>query len=141
MHNAPAVSYPAGRSSFAGGAMLLAWIFAGAGLVAWRMQVQAPAAALIAGGAVFVASGAFASRAWLRTPAGTVSWDGLGWTWTARSGAQPGTPEVALDVQRVMLLRWRGRSERPQWLWLEQETRPDHWDDFRRAVYSRASPP
>jgi hypothetical protein len=141
MHNAPAVSYPVGRSSFAGRVMLLVWIIAAAGLAAWRMQVQASFVAVLVAGTVFVASGAFALRAWLRSPPGTLSWDGLAWTWSIASCAHSGTPQVALDAQRVMLLRWLGGSGRPQWLWLEKASRPTHWDDFRRAVYSRASPP
>jgi hypothetical protein len=141
MHNAPAVSYPVGRSSFAGRLMLLAWMFSAAGLVVWRMQVQASPAALAAAVAALIASGTFALRSWLRSPIGTLAWDGLGWTWSIERGAQPGIPKVALDAQRVILLRWLGGSGKPEWLWLEQASRPARWDDLRRAVYSRASPP
>jgi toxin CptA len=141
MHNAPAVSYPVGRSSFAGRLMILAWSFAVAGLVAWQMQVQASPVALALAVAILIASGASALRSWLRSPEGTLAWDGLGWTWSIDSGAQAGTPDVALDAQRVLLLRWLGGSGKPKWLWLERASRPARWDDLRRAVYSRASPP
>ena len=121
--------------------MLLAWFFAAAGLVAWGMQVQPSPAALAGASATLLASGLVAARSWLRSPAGSLAWDGLGWTWSIDAAAHAGTPEVALDAQRVLLLRWLGDSGKPQWLWLERGSRPGRWDDFRRAVYSRASPP
>lgn len=141
MHDAPAVSYPAGRSFVAGATMFLAWAAGCAGLVAWRVQAQATPVAFAAAAAVLMAGGIFAWRAWLRSPRGMLSWDGLGWTWAGASAAQPGAPEVALDAQRLMLLRWRGGAGAAQWLWLERRAQPARWDDLRRAVYSRASSP
>ena len=140
MHNAPAVSYPVGRSSFALAAMTVAWLAGAAGIALWSLQSQVRSAAAIAAVGVLLAAGLVALRTWLRSPRGTLSWDGLGWTWTTTADAQAGQPEVALDTQRVLLLRWDG-ARRPEWLWLERAAQPARWNDLRRAVYSRASPP
>jgi hypothetical protein len=144
MHNAPAVTYPAGRSFFAFAAMLAIWFLAAAGVALWSVQVQWTLLRMALAFAVLAATAAIALRSWLRTPAGTLSWDGLGWTWTgAKAEGDAGTPEVALDAQRLLLLRWWGsarHARHAQWLWLERSARPALWDDLRRAVYSRARP-
>jgi hypothetical protein len=140
MHDAPAVSYPAGRSFFALAAILVLWLLGATGIALW--SVRAPVAPLhlaIVWGAV-IATGAIALRSWFRSPAGTLSWNGQGWTWTrVNSGSDAGTPEAVLDAQHRLLLRWRGAGI-VQWLWLERSARPAAWDDLRRAVYSRARP-
>jgi toxin CptA len=140
MHNAPAVSYPVGRSPFALAAMTLAWLAGAVGIALWAVQAQVASASVVAASAVLAACGLIALRSWLRSPRGTIAWDGLCWTWTIASEAQSGTPEVALDAQRVLLLRCNG-GRRAQWLWLERGAQPARWNDLRRAVYSRASPP
>jgi hypothetical protein len=139
MHNAPSVSYPAGRCASAGAAIAVIWSAGAAGIVLWSMQARVAPAALAAACLMLLAGGALAWRAWLRSPVGTLSWDGQGWSWVADTGAQAGTPELALDGQRVLLLRWQGAG-RAQWLWLERSALPARWDDLRRAVYSRARP-
>jgi hypothetical protein len=121
--------------------MGFAWFVGAAGVAAWQWQVQASPARVFAAVAIVAAAGVFAARKWLRTPQGLLAWDGLGWTWTVVSGACAGEPEVVLDAQRVLLLRWRGAEGPIQWLWLERGAQPARWDDLRRAVYSRASPP
>jgi hypothetical protein len=140
MHNAPAVSYPAGRSRLAGAVMLAAWLAGVAGLAMWASQVQAAAAAFAAVWCAAVAVGGIAWRGWLRSPVGTLTWDGESWSWSAGAITQAGMPEVALDAQRLLLLRWNAPAGRTSWLWLERAGLPARWDDLRRAVYSRASP-
>src|SRR2546421_10055169 len=108
MHSAPAVSYPVARSALAGIAMLAVWLTGAAGMALWILHGgPAPVIALSAVGAA-LAIGAIVLRAWLRSPAGTLAWDGESWSWTTRVGSQSGKPEVALDAQRVLLLRWQG---------------------------------
>jgi hypothetical protein len=140
MHSAPSVTYPVGRSRFALAFVVLAWLAGAAGVAAWRIGVAAPALQVFAAVAAVVAFGAAALHGWLRSPAGTLSWDGAGWTWSGPAGAESGSPRTVLDAQRVMLLRWDcGRTTR--WLWLERAMQPSSWDDLRRAVYSRVPTP
>ena len=140
MHSAPAVSYPVGRSRFALLLAAVAWLAGVAGVVAWRMQVPASLTESLVVAFAVVAGGAAAFHGWARSPTGTLSWDGADWTWSAAAGAEAGSVQAVLDIQRVMLLRWNaGRVTR--WLWLERAMRPSSWDDVRRAVYSRVPKP
>ena len=145
MHAAPSVNYPVGRSAFA---LALAAVLIGLGAlaaVAWTLQAaeagwrQALAFAAVAG------CGSAALAAWWRSPAGMLRWDGAGWGWLdgGEEGGEPrpGHPEIALDLQNRLLLRWKPEEGRVRWLWLEQAGSPAHWDALRRAVYSRASAP
>jgi len=139
MHGAPSVSYPVGRSRFAGAALLAAWCAGAAGVAAWRLHVEPAAPVLLAAVAAVLLPGALALRSWLRSPCGTLAWSGAEWTWTGAGTSESGTPEAVLDLQRRMLLRWSAPGG-IRWLWLERDARPAAWDDVRRAVYSRASP-
>ena len=142
MHSAPSVSYPVGRSPFAlratlllaGGALLVAtaWSVQAGGL-GWR---QAAAFALV------FACASFSWGAWRRSHTGVLQWDGLGWTWQDAAGdAATGRPDIALDLQSRLLLRWRPAGGGVRWLWVERASAPSHWEALRRAVYSRASAP
>jgi hypothetical protein len=140
MHNAPAVSYPAGRSSLAGAVTLAAWLAGAAGVAVWVAQVRAAPGIVFAACAATAVLGALAWRGWWLSPVGTLAWDGESWTWSTGRETQAGQPEVALDAQRILLLRWRGPARRATWLWLDRARLPARWDDLRRAVYSRAGP-
>ena len=140
MHSAPSVSYPVGRSRFAGALLLLIWLLAASATGLWWTQLQAPgwrvgAAALLSAGA-----GALAAWNWWHAPKGTLAWDGETWSWLAQARLEPGEPEVSLDLQRWLLLRWSS-GHLKRWLWLERAASAERWDDLRRAVYSRARPP
>lgn len=138
MHRAPSVCYPVGRSAFAlrllalillaGLAANLAWAFQSS--IGWRQ-----ATGLLA----VLACAALGLHGWRRSPAGLLRWDGDGWTWEQDETAATGTPELALDLQARLLLRWRPDEGRARWLWLERASDVSHWDALRRAVYSRAS--
>ena len=138
MHGAPSVAYPVGRSAFAG------WLLAGlllAGLatsLAWCLATP-PGWRQAASFAALLACGAFALAAWWRSPSGMLHWDGAGWSWDEGLRVEAGRPELALDLQGRLLLRWRPDAGRGRWLWLEQASDASHWAALRRAVYSRAS--
>jgi hypothetical protein len=141
MHAAPSVSYPVGRSAFAG---VLLVLLAGAGcaaVLAFTLQSASFGWRQAAGWAAMAAASLWAAWAWLRSARGTLRWDGLSWGWEEGGSAGAGQPEIALDLQARMLLRWRAERGRTRWLWLERESAPSHWDALRRAVYSRATPP
>jgi hypothetical protein len=138
MHAAPSVSYPVGRSPFAG------WVLAGlwlAGLLAagaWSLQ-SGSGWRQLAAFAALVACGSLAWHGWLRSPRGMLRWDGAAWTWEEGGSVLAGHPAIALDLQSRLLLRWRADGAGTRWLWLEQASASSHWDALRRAVYSRAS--
>ena len=142
MHNAPPVTYPLGRSHFQGFAVLGLWL-AGVGVLAlwWR---AAPAAdwRLWSALAVVLAAGVAAGWAWLHSPVGQLRWDGQDWR-RESLGYQSGTPVrelvVALDFQRVMLLRLENQDHATLWLWAGRSAQPERWLDLRRAVHAQHS--
>ena len=139
MHAPPSVTYPVGRSAFAARA---AAVLVAAGLAAalvFSLQSDALWRPLAAYAAV-VASAALGWRAWLRSPVGLLRWDGIGWSWDEGATSVAGRPDIALDLQSRLLLRWRGEGG-VRWLWVERASDVSHWDALRRAVYSRASTP
>ena len=117
--------------------MLGMWGIGLAGVVGWSVLAQPTWPRILLAIAVAALTGAVAGRAWFRTTAGMLSWDGEGWSWAERTHTEIGAPEVALDAQRILLLRWVA-AKRVRWFWLERTVLPARWDDLRRAVYSRA---
>jgi hypothetical protein len=138
MHNAPSVSYPAGRSRLAAALLLGLWLLGCAAAALWQFHRPDPwrLATMLA---VLCATGAFAAWQWWHAPSGTLAWDGEGWTWSVHPQAATAAVEVGLDLQRALLLRWNC-SDASQWIWLDRDTRAERWDDLRRAIYSRARP-
>jgi len=138
MHSAPSVSYPVGRSPFAGwasaGLALLGLLVAGG----WTLQ-SGFGWRQLAAFATVLACGALAWHGWLRSPCGVLRWDGLAWSWEEGGAVAPGRPELALDLQSRLLLQWRPEGGGARWLWIEREAAPSDWEALRRAVYSRAS--
>ena len=146
MHSAPSVIYPVGRSRFAGAMLGAIWLLASAAILAWTSFTPVPGWRQLLAACLLAACGLAALGGWLRSPAGTLAWDGGGWRWADRAlerGAaddgQAGRPELALDLQARMLLRWVPTQGRTLWLWTERDAAPSHWDALRRAVYSRAN--
>ena len=141
MHAAPSVTYPVGRSAFAG--LLLACVAAAglAAVLAFTLQSDGFGWRQAAAWAAWAAAVLPAATAWLRSAHGALRWDGLAWQWDEGGRAMPGQPEIALDLQSRLLLRWGGEGSATRWLWLERTSAPSHWDALRRAVYSRASAP
>jgi toxin CptA len=140
MHHAPSVSYPVGRSSWAGVLLFLVWMAGVAASAAW-LASGAPGWAPLAIVPALAATGGAAAWAWWRQPAGLLAWDGAHWTLASgpSPGLDPGALEVALDLQALLLVRWSAGG-RGSWLWLEKRRLPTRWDALRRAVYSPAEP-
>jgi hypothetical protein len=138
MHNAPSVTFPVERPRFAGLAAGGVWLAGAAATLLWILQADAAGWRQALAVAALALAGVWALWAWLATPVGELRWDGTSWTGPAGSSAD--MLEVALDLQRVLLVRM-APGGRAQWLWLERSRCPHAWMELRRAVYSRARPP
>ena len=138
MHNAPSVNYPVGRPRLAGLLAAGLWLAGSAATLWWLHESQTAGWRHLLAAAVLLASGTCAFLSWWRSPQGELAWDGAAWTGPTGTGADG--VEVALDLQRVLLVRLR-TAHRSHWLWLERSRCPHRWLDLRRAVYSRARAP
>ena len=137
MHNAPAVTYPVGRSSIRGALGLVLWLLGVAAVTGWALT--APDARLVvAAASLCLGVAMLAAVSWWRTEAGQLKWDGDDWQLHLHGRADGGKPVVALDLQACLLLRWQAAGGTGGWLWLDRASAPARWDDLRRAVYSRA---
>ena len=112
---------------------------AAAANLAWTLSTPVPDWRQLLAACVLAACGFAALAGWLRSPAGTLAWDGGAWRWEQGAGGEAGQPELALDLQARMLLRWVPAEGRQRWLWVERNAAQSHWDALRRAVYSRAN--
>lgn len=142
---APSVQYPLRRSRVLG-ALLLALLFIGAGVVAAWVGFGARDAVLSAAVALglWLLAAAGAAHFWWSQTRGVLQFDGQAWTLgqTAKSFSGPlalsVAPEVLLDLQAHLWVRVAPIRHSSQWLWLERSSQPERWMDLRRAVYSRA---
>ncbi len=139
MHNAPAVSYPVGRSRFQGGLVGLAtWGGTIAGLL-WRHQTD-PVVWLQWLFAFTIGLTSYAAaRFWYRAPTGTLRWDGRAWSWYSGKAPISGAVTVYLDLQYFMLLSLRTEGGERIWLWPERRTEARYWNALRQAVFSRGA--
>jgi hypothetical protein len=135
MHAAPSVTYPVGRSRFAGALLAAVWLLGGAAILAWTFATPLPGWRHLLAACVLAAAGFAALVGWLRSPRGSLAWDGSDWRWEGAAGE----PALALDLQARMLVRWIPAQGRPLWLWLERDAALSHWDALRRALYSRTT--
>lgn len=141
MHAAPSVSYPVGRSAFAAMLLVLLAAVGLAAVLAFTLQSAALGWRQAAGWTALVAASLFAGMAWRRSASGVLHWDGVSWQWEEGGAMGTGRPEIALDLQSRLLLRWCPEGGSARWFWLERASAPSHWDALRRAVYSRSSLP
>ncbi|MDP1564871.1 MAG: hypothetical protein Q8L91_01230 [Polaromonas sp.] len=145
MHNAPPVAYPLGRSHFQGWALAGFWLAGLLVILGWWLGAPGFDWRIGWALAALVAAGVAAWLGWRNAPVGQLHWDGQFWRWES-PGYQTGTPvlalSVALDLQRILLIRLDNHDHASMWLWAHQSACPEHWLDLRRAVYSRrkASP-
>jgi toxin CptA len=134
MHGAPSVTYPVGRSRFAGLLAAVVCALPAVVLAAWGLAADALNWRHAVGAGCWVVAACACILQWRRAPAGTLSWDGGAWHW---NGVAIPAPRAAVDLQRWMLLE-AGKGG-PGWLAVDQDAAPSHWDALRRALYSPAS--
>ncbi len=137
MHNAPAVSYPVGRSHFEG---LLIAVVGSAGLLVtmtWIWQVQQFGVGQVLGLTACLFSTSLTFWRWWHTPSGRLTWDGKAWTWTSDATSLAVSPVVIIDVQSVMLLFLKQHPGSDIWLWPERKKFPQRWLTLRRSLFNQ----
>ena len=156
MHNAPSVIYPVGRCRFLAAFMALLAL-AGLGmLLLWWTAVRhaslAQAWTASAGAVLWLVWATWATRDWRRSHRGRLEWDSQAPTaslaladgqgvWRWRDGACVEATRLdgvalAVDLQRLALLRLRIAGRDSRWIWVEQRCEPARWNDLRRALHS-----
>ncbi|WP_232076689.1 hypothetical protein [Variovorax sp. PBL-H6] len=75
-----------------------------------------------------------------RVSSDVLDFDGSRWSIRGATGSQAARARIALDGQSWLLVRMTGMGDACRWMWLEQRTMPDRWQNLRRAVYSRPIP-
>jgi hypothetical protein len=136
MHNAPAVTYPVGRSHFQVLLTSALLLLAVAVLGVWCWLVERPdwRQALVAG--IWLACAGLALCG-LRWPSlGILRWDGQNWFLESGGMVLTGSVLPRLDWQAGVLLEFSAPSHRVRWLWLEREQQALRWDALRRALWA-----
>ena len=140
MHNAPAVSFPVGRSRIQGWALGAAWVAGAAVCACWASVIDAAGWRYSLALAMPLVTGVLAWFGWQRQIGGSLHWDGICWQLEtpplASTASLMGQVAVHLDFQRFMLLSLRPDNDAVRWLWLDQCADVAHWQAFRRAVHS-----
>ena len=139
MHNAPAVSYPVGRSHFQK-VLLLAVVLAGAFTqIAWWLLSLGHGAGHGLGFLLWLVFGVWAFWAVWHTPQRQLVWDGQDWRLHSGALSQLVTPRVILDSQHSMLVYLRPHTGLSEWVWPEQKMQPERWLALRRALFNPVS--
>ncbi|WP_198971006.1 hypothetical protein [Xylophilus sp. ASV27] len=144
MHTAPAVRYPVMRSGRAGALQAALWLPGAAAVAGWMASAPklGPPQVLAAG--LLLATAFACLRARRRSPPGQLGWDGQHWRWEGASSG-PGLPEgtlsLHLDLQSLVLVRFRPARGGPLWLWLDRRALPGRWHALRCALHARVPAP
>lgn len=139
MHNAPAVSFPVGRSPFQGGLLGLLIGLGFFAVVIWTFESENPDWRHCMAACSCVVISVWVGWSWWRTAIGSFSWDGVAWHWTVGTQSVRVLPETVLDLQSTLLLRLHVDENRGiAWVWLDRASGPSRWMALRRAIYCRA---
>jgi hypothetical protein len=136
MFGPPSVSFKVDRSWWQ---TAVGTIFGGFGAVTTLGMALSPHHfslwAVASAGFAWTASVWMFYRAWRDAPVGTLQWDGAHWHWADGVDYSVTTINVAMDLQRWVLIRLERASASPVWLWLEQGTEESgNWIALRRAL-------
>ena len=139
MHNAPAVTYPVGRSHFQAWLTGVFLLLAAAVLGLWSLLADRPYWHQAVAAGIWLACAGLAVHS-LRWPSlGVLRWDGQNWHWESSGTVLAGSVLPRLDWQAGLLLEFRAPSYRVRWLWLERDSQALRWDALRRALWSRGT--
>ena len=145
MHTAPPVRYPVKPSQLRrvceGGVFILALLC----ITFWVYQAEPSRLQVLGALCLCMTALAFMVRSMADAREGELVWDGANWM---LHSTVPGefvcaggrTLHVVLDLQGILLLRWRPVGVwRSEWIWLERHSASSDWHMLRCAVYSRAA--
>jgi hypothetical protein len=137
MYNAPAVSYPVGRSHFK---RLITWallLLALSMLGFWCQQAPRLSWPQGLGLGVWLLAVVLALHDASHPPQGHLSWDEREWQWAFAGQSWTVAVRPQLDGQRWILLALSGAPTGSDWLWVERAHDPMHWDALRRALWAQ----
>jgi len=141
MYNAPAVSYPVGRSRFQTGLTLVV-VVAGAIVQAiWWWMSNEHGAGHVLGLLLWWATGVCAIWSVLGTPAAQLVWDGQCWLWHSGTSSLDVFPQVIVDGQHHLLISLRPPTGSALWAWPARQAQPERWLALRRALFNASSHP
>jgi hypothetical protein len=135
MHNAPAVSYPVGRSRFQGWLLSVLSLLGLVATIVWFTQADAVGWRqwLMLLGATLTLLGAWWQ--WQHAVTGQLAWDGVVWTWSEAQANLLVQLTLIADVQHAMLLLDGANPDSRRWIWVDREASPMRWLALRRAVH------
>ncbi len=137
MHQAPTVDYPLGDARMLRHLIAAVWLLVLLVDLAWLYQVQGEGWRVWFGLGSTLVIGLLARRYWPGGGRGSLRWDGTNWCWQGEGQGHLGHPEVQLDLQSRLLVRWSPvASGRSAWFWLDSAADPSAWLDLRRAVFA-----
>ncbi len=141
MHNAPAVTYPVGRSHFQVGLTLTVGLTGAVALAAWWWLSMERGLGHGLGWVLWLVFCGWAGWCGLHTPRAQLAWDGQDWRLHAGASSMLVTTRVILDVQHSLLLCLRPEVGFAVWVWPAQLAQPERWLALRRALFSPVSRP
>jgi hypothetical protein len=140
MHNAPAVSFPVGRSHFQGAFVGALVACAALAESAWSLSLDAVDWRQALAAALWLTTSVILGWSWWQTPTGTLSWDGLTWHWAVGEQSMVIVPMLVLDLQSAVWLRLHATGDGVDewtWVWLDLASNTSRWMALRRAIFSR----
>ncbi len=139
MRDAPAVSYPVGRSSFQAGIALTLWLLGALACASWLAPMPHASWRLPLALAVWSGAGLFAALSWQRSILGLLRWTGEAWQLLLPQSVV-GTLLLHVDLQFGMLVEFRPLEDQAlagsQWFWLARRSDPTQWHLMRVAICS-----
>ena len=153
MHHPPSVTYPIGRTPPLRRVLVVLWLLGWVpclwlifGALTGATQAQAAMNLIVICGAALAATGCAQWRFWGQQRERQLHWDGADWFLLELDGgaldqmSAVGSATVRVDLQRCLLLRWRGRGDhKRRWLWADAGVDPQRWHLLRCALYSKTS--
>lgn len=136
MHNAPAVTYPVGRSRLQTGLTLAVVLAGGLGQAVWWLLSATHGAVQLLGLLLWLVAGAWALSGLRRTALAQLVWDGQTWSWCLGATRLVVVPQVIVDAQHSLLLCLRPATGAACWAWPAQHAQPERWLALRRALFN-----
>ncbi|MDD2917468.1 hypothetical protein [Rhodoferax sp.] len=141
MYNAPAVTYPVGRSRFQTGLTMAIVLAGGVAQAAWWLLSTAHSAGHLLGLSLWLVAGSWALWCLSQTVLAQLVWDGRDWSWCSGKTHQVVVPQVIVDTQHSLLLCLHPATGATKWAWPAQQAQPERWLALRRALFNPSAEP